>query len=199
MNEDEMRMHFKKNHQQAWVGEKSLLYKIVKVQSFFRTRGLRKYFIVDLVDAGNGESEQVENVVQAQLAEYKLTQQEIEEELQTLEEAAKTDKTGWFKRTGWLEFLKDRNLVHLAHQARAPDHDERKIKLAAELTEQLVERSVKGLATLPQEIRRWLRSAKQSEVDPRPLARLQNPESQTVYASYMVRFVCFYLRLPDKW
>ena len=29
----------------------------------------------------------------------------------------------------------------------------------------------------------------------RPLARLQNPESQAVYASYMMRFVCFYLRV----
>src|SRR5689334_9715986 len=29
----------------------------------------------------------------------------------------------------------------------------------------------------------------------RPLARLQNPESQAVYASYIVRFVCFYLRI----
>ncbi|KAF2626978.1 hypothetical protein BU25DRAFT_469294 [Macroventuria anomochaeta] len=123
------------------------------------------------------------------------TVKEIEQELQTLKEAARTDETGWFKRTGWLEFFKDRNLAHLAHQARAPDHGEHKIKLAAELTEPLVERSVRGLATLPQEIRRWLRSAKQSEVDPRPLARLQNPESQTVYASYMVRFVCFFLRV----
>ena len=144
----------KKNHQQAWVGEKSLLYKTVKVQSFFRTGGLQRYFIVDLVDAGNAENDEVDNTIQAQLAEYKLTQQEIEEELQTLEAAAKIDKTGWFKRTGWLEFLKDRNLAHLAHQARAPDHSERKIKLAAELTEGLVERSVKGLATLPQELRR---------------------------------------------
>jgi hypothetical protein len=37
-----------------------------------------------------------------------------------------------------------------------------------------VERAVKGLHTLPQELRRWLRSAKQSEVDPRPMGRLQN-------------------------
>ena len=29
----------------------------------------------------------------------------------------------------------------------------------------------------------------------RPLARLQNLESQAVYASYIVRFVCFYLRI----
>ncbi|KAJ4329600.1 hypothetical protein N0V87_010726, partial [Didymella glomerata] len=195
VNKDTMRMHCKKVHQQAWVGEKSLLYKFVKVQSFFRTGGLQKYFIVDLVDAGSSENAQVENVVQAQLAEYKLTQQEIEEELQTLEAAAKIDKTGWFKRTGWLEFLKDRNLAHLAYQARAPDHSERKIKLAAELAEGLIERSVKGLATLTQELRRWLRSAKREEPDVRPLARLQNPESQAVYASYMVRFVCFYLRV----
>lgn len=197
VNKDIMRIHCNKTHQQAWIGEKSLLYNTVKVQSFFRSGGLQKYFIVDLADAQINENAGVENIVSGLLAEYELIQQEVEEELQTLEEAAKTDKTGWFKRTGWLEFLKDRNLAHLAYQARRPDQSEDKIKLAAELTEQLVERSVKGLATLPQEVRRWLRSAKQSEVDPRPMARLQNPESQTVYASYMVRFVCFYLRIIE--
>jgi superfamily II DNA helicase RecQ len=195
ISKDEMRRHCKRNHEQAWVGEKSLLYKTVKVQSFFRTGGLQKYFIVGLADAVDPENASVEAAIEAQLAEYKVTQQEVEEELQTLEDAAKTDKTGWFKRTGWLEFFKDRNLVHLAHQARAPDRGERKLKLAAQLTEGLIERSVKGLATLPQELRRWLRSAKQSEIDVRPLGRLQNPESQAVYASYMVRFVCFYLRV----
>ena len=51
-----------------------MLYKTVKVQSFFRTGGLQKYFIVDLVDAGNVENAGVENSVQAQLDEYKLTQ-----------------------------------------------------------------------------------------------------------------------------
>jgi len=194
-----MRKHCKKNHQQAWVGEKSLLYKTVKVQSFFRTRGLQKYFVVNLVDAKINKNARVENIVSRLLAECKSTQQEVKEELQTLEEAAKIDKTGWFKRTGWLEFFKDRNLVHLAHQARAPDRSEHKLKLAAQLAEGLIERSVKGLATLPQELRRWLRSAKQSEIDVRPLGRLQNPESQAVYASYIVRFVCFYLRvLGDK-
>ena len=29
----------------------------------------------------------------------------------------------------------------------------------------------------------------------RPLARLQNPESQATYASYMVKFVCYLLRI----
>jgi hypothetical protein len=82
-----------------------------------------------------------------------------------LQDAAKTDKTGWFKRTGWLEHLEGRNLVHLAHQARLTDQGEVKLKLVAQLTERLVERSVKGLSTLAQEARRWLRSAQQHEVD----------------------------------
>jgi len=69
----------------------------------------------DVENAGVGSR------VQAQLVEYRLTQQEIEDELQTLEAAAKTDKTGWFKHTGWLEFFKDRNLTYLAHQARTPN------------------------------------------------------------------------------
>ncbi|KAE8821992.1 hypothetical protein PTNB85_10552 [Pyrenophora teres f. teres] len=105
------------------------------------------------------------------------------------------NKTGWFKRIGWLLFFKGRNLAHLAHQARLPDRDEEKLQLAATLIVQLIERCVKGLATLPRETRRWLRSARPTDPDQRPLARLQNPESQATYVSYVVRFVCFYLRL----
>jgi hypothetical protein len=76
INKDEMRKHCKQNHKQAWVGEKSSLYRTVKVQSFFRTRGLQKYFIVSFIDDGDREDAAVESCVQAQLAEYGLTQQE---------------------------------------------------------------------------------------------------------------------------
>ena len=76
-----MRIHCNKNHQQAWIGEKSLLYNTVKVQSFFRSGGLQKYFIVDLADVQNAENAGVENTVPGLLAEYKLTQQEVQEEL----------------------------------------------------------------------------------------------------------------------
>jgi hypothetical protein len=107
INKDTIRMHCKKHHQQAWTGDKSLLYNTVKVQSFFRTGGLQKYFVVQEAEAQDVRDVDVEVAVQRQLAEYRLTQEEVEEELQTLEETAKTDKTGWFKRTGWLEFFKD--------------------------------------------------------------------------------------------
>jgi hypothetical protein len=49
----------------------------------------------------------MEGRVEQRLAEFRLTQEIIEQELQVLDEAAKTDKTGWFKRTGWMEFFKD--------------------------------------------------------------------------------------------
>lgn len=52
---------------------------------------------------------------------------------------------------------------------------------------------VNVLATLLQEKRRWLRSANQSEAQYWLMARLQNPASQTQYASYRVRSVCFFL------
>ena len=75
-----------------------------------------------------------------------------------------------------------------------PDRGEVKLQQAATLVELLVERSVRGLSTLAQETRRWLKSAKRQEVDQRPIARLQNPESQARYARYMVKFVCYVLR-----
>jgi hypothetical protein len=70
-----------------------------------------------------------------------------------------------------------------------------KLQAAAQLTEQLIKKCVKGLATLPQETQWWLRSAQQTDINQQPLARLQNLESQATYASYMVWFVCFYLRI----
>lgn len=51
-----------------------------------------------------------------------------------------------------------------------------------------------GLCTLDREIRRWLQSAKLSEPDRRPLVRLQNPESQQRYVTYMSRLLCYSLR-----
>jgi hypothetical protein len=66
-----------------------------------------------------------------------------------LEDAAKTDRIGWYKRIGWIGFLKDWNLTHLVYQLRTPDLSEYKIKLATELIERLIERCVKGLVTLP--------------------------------------------------
>jgi hypothetical protein len=46
INKDRFRRHCKKHHGLAWVGDKSQLYSIVKIQSFFRTGGLQRYFEV---------------------------------------------------------------------------------------------------------------------------------------------------------
>jgi hypothetical protein len=113
---------------------------------------LQRYFVVKQAEAEDAENLSIERCVEGQLDEYKLTQQAVEKELQVLEDAAKTDKTGWYKRTGWLEFFQACNLAHVAHQLRVPGPSELRIKLAADLTERLVERSVRGLSTLPQEI-----------------------------------------------
>ena len=167
------------------------------MQTFFQKSALRRYFLVNARDNNNDPSipREVVDVVKERLAEWQRTQHAHEERAQVIDaHVAKTDKTGWFKRTGWLEHFANRNLMHLAHQTRLPDRGEVKLRRAAKLTELLVERSVKGLSTLARETRRWLRSAKRQEVDQRPMARLQNPESQARYASYMVKFVCYALR-----
>jgi superfamily II DNA helicase RecQ len=198
VNVDTLRIHAKKHHNVAWKGDTAALYERVKVQTFFRVGGLQRYFVVRAADSSNAPnvSREVTNVVKERLAEWQLTQHAHEERAQVMDaHVAKTDKTGWFKRTGWLEHFANRNLMHLAHQTRLPDRGEVKLGRAAKLTELLVERSVKGLSTLAQETRRWLRSAKRQEVDQRPMARLQNPESQARYAGYMVKFVCYALRV----
>jgi ABC-type Zn uptake system ZnuABC Zn-binding protein ZnuA len=49
--------------------------------------------------------------------------------------------------------------MHLAHQTRLPNRSEVKLQQAAKLTELLIEKSVKGLLTLAQKTKRWLKSA----------------------------------------
>jgi hypothetical protein len=65
----------------------------------------------------------------------------------------------------------------------------------ARVVELLVEQSVAGLSTLVRETKRWLRSAQREEIDQRPLARLQNPESQARYGGYIIMFTCYVLRI----
>jgi hypothetical protein len=48
-----LQKHCKKEHRQAWKGDTSTLYKRVKVQTFFRTGGLQRYFVVRAVDSRN--------------------------------------------------------------------------------------------------------------------------------------------------
>jgi hypothetical protein len=181
INQDGLRKHRKSVHNLAWSAKDSTAYTEVKVQTFFQKSALRRYFLVNARDSNNNNPSiprEVVDVVKERLAEWQLNQHAHEERAQVMDaHVAKTDKTGWFKRTGWLEHFADRNLMHLAHQIRLPDRGEVKLRRAAKLTELLVERSVKGLSTLARETRRWLKSAKRQEIDQRPITRLQNPES----------------------
>jgi hypothetical protein len=115
VNKNVMRMHCKEKHTQAWIGNTSLLFDFVKVQTFFCTGGLQNYFMVDWGNVENTEEVDDERRLEGRLAEFRRIQGIVEKELQVLEDAAKTDRTGWYKRTGWTGFLKDRNLTLLAH------------------------------------------------------------------------------------
>lgn len=76
-----------------------------------------------------------------------------------------------------------------------PKRDEETLRdVLPKKAEALVEECVKGLPILRHVIRRWLRSVKASEPDVRPLAKLQNEDSQKRYAVYITRFICYTLR-----
>ena len=81
---------------------------------------------------------------------------------------------GWFNKNQWPEHLKNCNLRHLSRASRLPDRNEELLQKAVKVNSALTERCVGGLLTLDNEIRQWLQSAKQSEPDVRPFARLQN-------------------------
>ena len=134
--------------------------------------------------------------VAAILSKYEEGRVKQENKFKTADDSvAKTDRTGWFNRNGWPEHLAQRNLRHLSRASRVPDHSEQVLQQAARVVELAIEQSVAGLSTLAQETRRWRKSASREEIEERPMARLQNPESQRRYAGYMKQFVCYCLRV----
>ncbi|KAL1582106.1 hypothetical protein WHR41_09218 [Cladosporium halotolerans] len=192
----------------------------VWVQTFFKSAGLQKYFTVDYTGREQAESNEDEEGAntglvaagreesrQSALDEIDLSgvygewDAAVDRHQETLEvadaEVAKTDHTLWFKRTKWAEHLAGCNLKHLSRASRLPDREEQVLQRVVELNSSLIERCVGGLSTLDHETRRWLRSAKQAEADVRPLARLQNSDSQQRYAVYAARLVCYCLRVLD--
>lgn len=196
---DQLRMHCNDKHEISWRGGTQTLYRTVSMQAFFKERRHMRYFIVDAPDDDREPDPSLREQkckVDDLLGEWRKTEERHEKEMQVMDaDAAKTDRTGWFNRTGWLQHLAKRNRVHLAHAIKLPKQNEPKLKQAARVVELLVEKSVAGLSTLARETRRWLRSARREEIDQRPIARLQNPESQARYAGYMVMFVCYFLRI----
>jgi hypothetical protein len=128
--------------------------------------------------------------------DWKEQDEKLNEALEVADaETAKTDHTLWFKKTGWADHIAGCTLKHLSQASRLPDRDEQTLHEAVKLNGALIEKCVAGLSSLDNETRRWLRSAKHSEIDQRPLARLQNVESQQTYAIYMARLLCYSLRV----
>ena len=122
---------------------------------------MQRYFLVDAADDSSSGAlsasvtREVADTVMSTLTEWAVTKQAHEEKAQVMVmQVGETDKTAWFKRTGWLEHLAGRNLAHLAHQTRLPERDEVKLQRAVRLVELLVEGSVAGLSTLVRETRR---------------------------------------------
>ena len=76
VSKDMLQKHCKKEHRRAWKGETSTLYNKVKVQTFFCTGGLQRYFLVDAADGSDNAPRVprvVTDVVNERLAEWELT------------------------------------------------------------------------------------------------------------------------------
>jgi hypothetical protein len=169
----------------------------------FQSKAHRRYFVVDYHDESVRDLEESAKGISPQnqqvLEQWDRRLEEQEEAMQLAETVvAKTDHTLWFKRNKWPQYLAESSLRHLSRASRMPRRDEETLKEVPEKVEALTEECVRGLPTLGHVIRRWLRSTKASEPDVRPLARLQNEESQKRYAGYMTRFVCYTLRVWES-
>lgn len=201
INRDGVRKHSKKMHGWKSTRQDREHWTSVKVQTFFASSGFQRYFTVHVPEpegeaASRADNEGDEEFVQAMLSEWKKADEDYEKGLEVADaEVAKTDRTGWYSRTGWPEHMAKRNLTYLAHARRLPDRDEKELKQVCSVVDMLIERCVSGLSTLAHETRRWLRSAKREEVDVRPMGRLENADSQERYTGYWQQFICYCLRL----
>jgi hypothetical protein len=176
----------------------------VWVQSFCSKSGRQRWFVVtaDEEETATDAAPMPDDVLARKkeiLRDFGAQRVERKAQVEVMDAViAKTDQTGWWKRTDWVTHLGGSNLKHLAHAARLPGKDEPGLRKIGEAVDQMIEDCVKGLASLPQEIRRWLKSAKMEEVDPRPMGRLQNQDSQDRYANYWKRLICYSLRVAQS-
>jgi hypothetical protein len=216
-----IRLHCNQKHDWRSSAEEREHWDSVWVQTFFKSAGLQRYFTVlhNEEENADGQADGVKTTLQTTSAieggtrgvidnadvetivtDWKEQEEKLNEELEVADaETAKTDHTLWFKKTGWAEHIAGCTLRHLSEASRLPDRDEHTLKKAVELNSALLERCVAGLSSLDNETRRWLCSAKHSEIDQRPLARLQNTESQQTYAVYMARLLCYSLRVLQSY
>ncbi|CAC9887931.1 unnamed protein product, partial [Aureobasidium pullulans] len=214
ISRDEIRKHCNQTHEWRSTKEDQEHWHHVYVQTFFSNGGRQRYFTVDYDDPDAVEGTTVSRNTQEDavstgrqhdfnisqvLEEWNVARTQHNKELEVVDgNIAKTDHSLWSKRTGYPQHLAGSNFKHLSHAGRLADRDERELQHVSRLVESLVEKCVAGLPTLDQETRRWLRSAKRSEPDVRPLAKLQNPDSQLQYASYWKRFICYILRIVQS-
>jgi superfamily II DNA helicase RecQ len=222
---DSARQHANKQHHWRASKREPTHWQSVKVQTFFKRRDLIRYFIVKAEDSVEDETRhspsrsaptsqlsssiispailssqhltvEQQSEVNAVAQEWESIQEQHEQTMQKVEvEQASHDQTGWWSLTKWAQHFSQCNIQYLAHASRVPDQDEGLLQEACRVVNLALNRSVTGLSTLHRETRRWLRSPKLSEPDIRPLARLQEPNSQERYYNYWRRFMCYCFRV----
>jgi superfamily II DNA helicase RecQ len=195
-----IRRHYNQTHNWISSPQDRQPWACIQAQTFFRTGGFQRYFQVKPIAEAEGgtTSNTTTSDISRLLHEIQSSQAKHAESLAIADATiAKTDHTGWFKRNQWPIHLARCNLRHLSQASRMPDKDDTLLNQAVNIVEQAIEQAVAGLSTLRLESRRWLRSANPEQIDVRPMARLQNSESQKRYAGYMKRFICYLLRVLD--
>ncbi|KAG6247583.1 hypothetical protein E4U24_003094 [Claviceps purpurea] len=162
------------------------------VQSFCLTPGKQRWFPVyvdqEPLPPDERRSAEIQAILDEIKREYAVCQAKQEREQDERDarmypmlntpltdlEIAPMYQSCWLKRTGRVLHLWESNLEHLAHAARLPGKDEPELEVIADAIEDLIGDCVKGLASLPLGIRRWLRSDHPTEMHPRPMGRLTN-------------------------
>jgi hypothetical protein len=119
-------MHCGKNHRQSWTGEKSVITPACQNSNAFQW-SWSKHFHFDLYIGKDGQNIESRSGHSITIQGLSKVRQQIEDEIQVMEEAART-----VQRTVWLPFLKGQHLAHLGYIARLSDHSELELQTATD-------------------------------------------------------------------
>ena len=132
MNRNGIRIHCNREHHWKSTEAEREHWHLVWVQTFFSAAGLQRYFTVDYSETAEDEAVAEEasttdnqHEISAVLEQWDRAAEKHKQTLDIVDaKVAKTDRTLWFKRTGWPEHLAGCNMRHLSRATRMPDRDE---------------------------------------------------------------------------
>lgn len=209
-NQEFMRTHGKQFHRFTPDEQHRKPWKHVMAQTFFISKSQLKWFAVDAPRPTNAASthrqtseplpanltEQQLIIAQREIANWtRLRRQQVNAADTVTGEVNKEDYSVWIRKMGWKDRFADCVMPQVHACIALPADNEEQLLRAVAILKIIIADSITILAQLPQDHKRWLKSAKSTQPDSKPFEKLLTSSSMDRYSAYFCKFICFVLRL----